>query len=76
VYVDNSYTAWGEKYQQAALKAIGKRKILYGIDSPKGSPLKEAACAALSAGSQGDRCLLSMDLDVISHVFYRNASAS
>jgi predicted TIM-barrel fold metal-dependent hydrolase len=74
VYIDNSYTAWGQAYQQAALKAVGKKKLLFGIDSPEGFP------------SQGGRLLphfrdaasevaafYGNDRDVVEHVFYKNA---
>jgi predicted TIM-barrel fold metal-dependent hydrolase len=74
VYVDNSYTAWGEKYQQAALKAIGRRKIVYGIDSPEGFPT--GGGRVLPHYRQAAREIAAFyrqDLDVISHVFYRNA---
>jgi predicted TIM-barrel fold metal-dependent hydrolase len=74
VYVDNSYTAWGENYQQAALKAIGKRKILYGIDSPEGFPT--GGGRLLPHYRQAAREMAAFyrqDLDVISYVFYRNA---
>ena len=74
VYVDNSYTAWGEKYQQAALKAIGKRKILYGIDSPEGFPTEGGSLRPhYRQAAREIAAFYRWDLDVISHVFYRNA---
>jgi predicted TIM-barrel fold metal-dependent hydrolase len=74
VYVDNSYTAWGEKYQRAALKAVGKRKIVYGIDSPEGFPSEGGRLRPhYRQAAREIAAFYRQDPDVISHVFYRNA---
>jgi predicted TIM-barrel fold metal-dependent hydrolase len=38
VYIDTSFTAWGKSFQQQALAAVGRDRILFGIDSPLGFP--------------------------------------
>lgn len=75
VYVDVSYLAWGKPFQQEALRAVGKEKILYGIDSPLGFQNKDGvllphyrdAAAEVAAFYDNDR-------DVVERVFYRNAA--
>ena len=43
VYMDTSYTAFGPAVQRKALEAVGREKILFGIDSPLGFPVREGA---------------------------------
>jgi predicted TIM-barrel fold metal-dependent hydrolase len=73
-YIDVSFTAFNKELQQAALKQIGRKKIVFGIDSPLGFPEKDGRClphyrdAAREVGAfYGD------DKDVVEHVLYKNA---
>ena len=74
VYIDVSFLAWGKTFQQAALRAIGSKKILFGIDSPLAFPMQDgkpgphyrAAAMEVAAFYDNDR-------EVVQDVFYRNA---
>jgi len=74
VYIDVSFTAFNKDLQQAALKQTGRKKIVFGIDSPLGFPQKDGRClphyrdAAAEVGA-----FYGHDKDVVEHVLYRNA---
>lgn len=74
VYIDNSYTAWGRAYQEAALKAVGKTRLLFGIDSPGGFPERNGAPLPHFRDASAEvAAFYGNDRDVIEHVFYKNA---
>lgn len=75
VYIDTSFTAWGRDFQQKALAAIGKEKIMMGLDSPlgfpytrEGKPLPHFRQAVKEIAAFYDN-----DPDVVEHVMHKNA---
>jgi predicted TIM-barrel fold metal-dependent hydrolase len=75
VYIDTSASAWGKRYQSKALKAIGKEKIMMGLDSPLGFHRKNGMI--LPHFRDAIREIASFydnDADVLEDVLYKNAA--
>jgi predicted TIM-barrel fold metal-dependent hydrolase len=74
VYVDMSSTAWGKKFQAAALNAVGKKKIVMGLDSPIGFPHEgKQVRPHFRQAIQEIAAFYDHDADVVAHVLYKNA---
>jgi predicted TIM-barrel fold metal-dependent hydrolase len=75
VFIDTSFTAWGRDYQAAALKAVGKTKIMMGLDSPLGFPYtKQGKPLPHFRQAIGEIAgFYDNDPDVVEHVMYKNA---
>jgi predicted TIM-barrel fold metal-dependent hydrolase len=73
VYVDLSATAWGKDYQSRAVRAVGKTRIVMGLDSPEGFPTHRGR--VLPHFRDAMRQIASFydhDADILEHVFYEN----
>lgn len=74
VYIDTSYTAWGRAYQQRALAAVGKERIVMGLDSPLGFPEREKRIQPHFRDAIREICAFyDNDPEVAEHVMHRNA---
>jgi predicted TIM-barrel fold metal-dependent hydrolase len=75
VYLDVSFTAWGKDFQQKALKAVGKDKILFGIDSPLGFPADSINLKPhFRQAAKEVAAFYDFDREVIEAIFYKNAA--
>jgi len=75
VYIDTSFTAWGRAFQQQALAAIGKDRILFGIDSPLGFPCANGAYGPHYRDAAREVAeFYDSDSEVCEAVFHRNAA--
>jgi predicted TIM-barrel fold metal-dependent hydrolase len=73
-YIDTSFTAWGKAFQQEALAAVGKDRILFGIDSPLGFPQKDGVYGLHYRDAAREvAAFYDNDPDVCEAVFSRNA---
>jgi len=75
VYIDVSFTAWGKDFQQKALHAIGKDKILFGIDSPLGFPADSNGLKPhYRQAAKEVAAFYDFDKEICEAVFYKNAA--
>jgi predicted TIM-barrel fold metal-dependent hydrolase len=75
VYIDVSFTAWGKDFQQKALKAVGKDKILFGIDSPLGFPEDSSGLKPhFRQAAKEVAAFYNFDREVVEAVLYKNAA--
>ena len=74
MYLDVSFTAWGKDFQQKALKAVGKDKILFGIDSPLGFPTDtDSLLPHFRQAAKEVAAFYNFDRETVESVFYKNA---
>ncbi len=74
VYIDVSYLAWGKAFQQQALAAVGRDRILFGIDPPLGFPQKDGVYGLHYRDAAREVAeFYDNDPEVVEAVLHRNA---